>query len=37
VPRPIATFGEGHREIQICDAIIASAREGAWADVQETT
>ena len=35
-PAPFPTFAEGHREILLCDAILASHRQRAWVDIQET-
>lgn len=32
-PREFATFTEGHREIEVCDAVVTSAIEGRWVDV----
>ncbi len=28
-----ATFEDGHREIQVCDAVLTSAREGRWVNI----
>jgi predicted dehydrogenase len=30
---PFATFADGHREIQLCEAVLASARERRWVDL----
>jgi predicted dehydrogenase len=32
-PRPFPTFEDGHREIQVCEAILRSHREGRWVAV----
>ncbi|WP_037279716.1 Gfo/Idh/MocA family protein [Rubellimicrobium mesophilum] len=32
-----ASFEDGHYEMLFCDAVLASAREGRWVDVRETT
>jgi len=32
-PQEFATFAEGHREIEVCDAVVKSAAEGRWVDV----
>ncbi len=32
-PRPFPTFEDGHREIRLCEAILASHRSRAWVDV----
>jgi predicted dehydrogenase len=32
-PRPFPTFEDGHREIQLCEAILASHRKGGWTRV----
>lgn len=36
-PAPFPTFADGHREIQICDAILASHQSRAWVRIEETT
>lgn len=36
LPPPFPTFANGHREILLCDAILASHRQRAWVDIQET-
>jgi predicted dehydrogenase len=28
-----ATFADGHQEMQVCDAVLTSAREGRWVEV----
>ena len=32
--RPFPSFADGHREVLLCDAILASQRSGAWAKVE---
>jgi predicted dehydrogenase len=32
-PRPFPTFADGHREVQLCDAVLQSHRERRWVDV----
>ncbi|MGD1888168.1 MAG: Gfo/Idh/MocA family protein [Cohaesibacteraceae bacterium] len=32
---PWATFEDGHYEMQFCDAVLRSAREGRWVDLSE--
>lgn len=32
-PAPFPTFADGHREIQLCEAILASHRQRQWIDV----
>lgn len=34
-PAPFPTFAEGHREILLCDAILASHRQRAWVRIEE--
>ena len=29
-----ATFADGHYEMLICDAVLQSAREGRWVDIE---
>ncbi len=36
LPAPFPTFAEGHREILLCDAILASHRQRAWINIEET-
>ena len=31
--RPFATFADGHREVLLCEAILASHREGRWVEL----
>jgi predicted dehydrogenase len=35
-PAPFATFADGHREVVLCEAVLESARKGAWVQVQGT-
>lgn len=35
VPPPFPTFADGHREIVLCEAILASHREGRWVALAE--
>jgi predicted dehydrogenase len=30
-----ATFADGHHEMQVCDAVLLSAREGRWVRLDE--
>jgi len=32
-PAPFAAFGDGHRELCLCEAVVESAREGRWVEV----
>lgn len=32
-PAPFPTFADGHREVQLCEAIAASAKDAAWKSV----
>jgi predicted dehydrogenase len=32
-PRPFPTFADGHREVQLCEAILASHRERRWVSI----
>jgi predicted dehydrogenase len=32
---PFPSFEDGHREMRLCDAILKSARAGAWVDIAE--
>jgi predicted dehydrogenase len=34
-PAPFPTFADGHREVLLCEAVLRSARERRWADVEE--
>jgi len=34
-PSPYPTFSDGHHEILLCEAILASQREGRWVEVSE--
>jgi predicted dehydrogenase len=34
-PRSFATFEDGHRDIEICDAFVESARRGGWVELSE--
>lgn len=36
-PAPFPTFADGHREILLCDAILASHRQRAWVRIKEST
>jgi predicted dehydrogenase len=33
-PAPFATFGDGHREVVICEAVLDSHRKGGWVEVK---
>ena len=33
---PFPTFADGHREVQLCEAILRSHRERCWVDLPET-
>jgi len=33
-PAPFPTFADGHREVLLCEAVLRSARERRWADVE---
>ena len=33
-PAPFPTFADGHREIALCEAILASHRQAAWVKVK---
>ena len=33
-PAPFPTFDDGHREIQLCEAILKSDQEQCWVDVE---
>jgi predicted dehydrogenase len=33
-PRPFPTFEDGHEEMLLCEAILKSAREQRWVDVE---
>jgi predicted dehydrogenase len=35
-PRPFPTFADGHREVVLCDAILASHRGRCWIDIDAT-
>jgi predicted dehydrogenase len=35
-PAPFPTFADGHREMLLCEAVLRSARERRWADVEES-
>jgi predicted dehydrogenase len=34
-PAPFPTFADGHREVLLCEAVLRSARERRWVDVEE--
>jgi predicted dehydrogenase len=34
-PPTFPTFADGHREVVLCEAVLRSAREGRWIDIQE--
>jgi predicted dehydrogenase len=34
-PAPFPTFADGHREVLVCEAVLRSARERRWVDVEE--
>lgn len=34
-PAPFPTFADGHREVLLCEAVLRSARERRWAEVEE--
>jgi len=33
-PRDFPTFEDGHREMLLCDAVLASSREGRWTEIR---
>jgi predicted dehydrogenase len=34
-PAAFPTFADGHREVLLCEAVLRSAREGRWVEIQE--